>query len=335
MSALIQPVALLLIILAGYLFKRAGMFKDRDYRIMQTAIFDLVLPGAIIYSFATNPHDSSMLLISVFGLVVAFIPPVIIFLTSRDKPVQDRAFTMLNGSGFNVGCFCFPVVQAFLGTAAIVPAAMFDIGNCVMVAAGTNVMTQTLLHIQPGKTLGEQYQGSAPTLPYTKPKDKDARRLARKALLWNVFKGFFGSVPFDTYLLMIILTLADVRIPNAIATLVEPLANANSFCAMLMVGMLMDLPSDRQDVMKLVRVIGWRLPFGLLFAAAAWFLLPFGTSIREAVAMCCLAPIAVFSTLFTDKVLGNAKLAGFSLSITAIISLAMMTGAHFLFAAIA
>ena len=335
MSALIQPVALLLIILAGYLFKRAGMFKDRDYRIMQTAIFDLVLPGAIIYSFATNPHDSSMLLISVFGLVVAFIPPVIIFLTSRDKPVQDRAFAMLNGSGFNVGCFCFPVVQAFLGTAAIVPAAMFDIGNCVMVAAGTNVMTQTLLHIQPGKTLGEQYRGSAPTLPYTKPKDKDARRLARKALLWNVFKGFFGSVPFDTYLLMIILTLADVRIPNAIATLVEPLSNANSFCAMLMVGMLMDLPSDRQDVMKLVRVIGWRLPFGLLFAAAAWFLLPFGTSIREAVAMCCLAPIAVFSTLFTDKVLGNAKLAGFSLSITAIISLVMMTGAHFLFAAIA
>ena len=335
MSALIQPVALLLIILAGYLFKRAGKFKDRDYRIVQTAIFDLVLPGAIIYSFAANPHDSSMLLISVFGLVVAFIPPVIIFLTSRAKPVQDRAFAMLNGSGFNVGCFCFPVVQAFLGAAAIVPAAMFDIGNCVMVAAGTNVMTQTLLHIQPGKTLGEQYRGNAPTLPYVKPKDKDARRLARKALFWNVFKGFFGSVSFDTYLLMIILTLADVRIPNAIATLVEPLANANSFCAMLMVGMLMDLPADREDVMKLVRVIGWRLPFGLLFAAAAWFLLPFGASIREAVAMCCLAPIAVFSTLFTDKVLGNAKLAGFSLSITAIISLVMMTGAYFLFAAIA
>ena len=51
--------------------------------------------------------------------------------------------------------------------------------------------------------------------------------------------------------------------------------------------------------------------------------------------MCCLAPIAVFSTLFTDKVLGNAKLAGFTLSITAIISLLLMTGAHFLFIALA
>ena len=104
---------------------------------------------------------------------------------------------------------------------------------------------------------------------------------------------------------------------------------------MLMVGMLMDLPSGRQDVLKLLEVIGWRLPFGIAFAAAAWLLLPFDAEIREAVAMCCLAPIAVFSTLFTDKVLGNAKLAGFTLSITAIISLLLMTGAHFVFVALA
>ena len=262
MSTLIQPIALLAIILTGYLFKRAGKFKNRDYRIMQVALFNLVLPCAIIYSFATNPHDSSMLWISVFGFVVAFIPPVLIFLTTRHTPVQDRAFTMLNGSGFNIGCFCFPVAQAFLGTAAIVPAAMFDIGNCVMVAAGTNVMTQTLLHIQPGKTLDEQYQGHAPVLPYTKPKDRDARRLARHALLRNVAKGFFGSIPFDTYLVMIVLMLANVKIPAVVATFVEPLANANSFVAMLMVGMLMDLPAGRDDVMKLLKIIGLRLPFG-------------------------------------------------------------------------
>lgn len=335
MSTLIQPVALLSIILVGYLFKRAGKFKNRDYRILQVALFDLVLPCAIIYSFATNPHDSSMLWISVFGFAVSLIPLVLIFLFTCHKPVQDRAFTMLNGSGFNIGCFCFPVVQAFLGSAAIVPAAMFDIGNCVMVAAGTNVMTQTLLHIHPGKTLDEQYQGHAPVLPYAKPKDKDARRLARHALLRNVAKGFFGSVPFDTYLVMIVLMLANVKIPDVVAAFVEPFANANSFISMLMVGMLMDLPAAGDDVKKLLKIIGLRLPFGLLFAVCAWFVLPFGADVREAVVMCCLAPIAVFSTLFTDEVLGNAKLAGFSLSVSAIIGLVMMTGAHFLLAAIA
>ena len=326
MQALIQPVALLLIILAGYAFKRAGLFGQRDYRILQTAIFDLVLPGAIIYSFATNPHEIKLLWISVFGLIVALIPPIVIFLATLHKPVARRAFMMLNGSGFNVGCFCFPVVSSFLGTAAIVPAAMFDIGNCVMVAAGTNVITQLLLHIQPGKTLSEQHAGDAPTLPYIK-------RLARRALLRNVLKGFFGSVPFDVYMLMIVLTLAQVKIPGWIATMVQPLSNANSFCAMLMVGMLMDLPASRRDVKDVLTVIGWRVPFAIAFAAITWFILPFSASIREAVALCCLAPIAVFSTLFTDKVLGNAKLAGFSLTLTAVLSLIMMTGAHFLFTA--
>ena len=317
MSTLIQPIALLAIILTGYLFKRAGKFKNRDYRIMQVALFNLVLPCAIIYSFATNPHDSSMLWISVFGFVVAFIPPVLIFLTTRYTPVQDRAFTMLNGSGFNIGCFCFPVVQAFLGTAAIVPAAMFDIGNCVMVAAGTNVLTQQLLHIQPGKTLAEQHAGSAPTLPYEKPKDRDAKRLARRALLRTIGKSFFGSVPFDTYLLMIVLTVANVKIPDWIASITQPLSGANALVSMLMVGMLMDLPQSKHDVKEVMAVIAWRIPFSVAFAL-----------IRAVMVICALAPIAIFSTLFTDKVLGNAKLAGFSLAITAMISLVMMAVAH-------
>lgn len=335
MLAMLQPIALLLIIVAGYLFKRNRLFGPRDYRIVQVALFDLVLPGAIVYSFAKNPHDISLLWLSAYGFIVALVPVIIIYLATSRRPIAQRAFLMFNGTGLNIGCFCFPVVQAFLGTAAIVPAAMFDIGNCVMVAAGTNVMTQTLLHIQPGKTLDEQYQGHAPVLPYTKPKDRDARRLARHALLRNVAKGFFGSIPFDTYLVMIVLMLANVKIPAVVATFVEPLANANSFVAMLMVGMLMDLPAGRDDVMKLLKIIGLRLPFGLLFAVCAWFVLPFGANVREAVVMCCLAPIAVFSTLFTDEVLGNAKLAGFSLSVSAIIGLVMMTGAHFLLAAIA
>ena len=333
MQALIQPVALLLIILAGYAFKRAGLFGQRDYRILQTAIFDLVLPGAIIYSFATNPHEIKLLWISVFGLIVALIPPIVIFLATLHKPVARRAFMMLNGSGFNVGCFCFPVISSFLGTAAIVPAAMFDIGNCGVVAAGTHVVTQPLLPIQPGTTVSEQHAGGAPTLPSIKTKEKEAKRLARRDLLRNVLKGFFGSVPFDVYMLMIVLTLAQVKIPGWIATMVQPLSNANSFCAMLMVGMLMDLPASRRDVKDVLTVIGWRVPFAIAFAATTWFILPFSASIREAVALCCLAPIAVFSTLFTDKVLGNAKLAGFSLTLTAVLSLIMMTGAHFLFTA--
>lgn len=72
-----------------------------------------------------------------------------------------------------------------------------------------------------------------------------------------------------------------------------------------------------------------RLPLGVLFAAACWFLLPFDASVRKTAVMLSLAPTAVFSTLFTDRVLGNAKLAGFTLSITAVISIVLMTIVNF------
>ena len=97
---------------------------------------------------------------------------------------------------------------------------------------------------------------------------------------------------------------------------------------MLMVGMLMDLPQSKHDVKEVMAVIAWRIPFSVAFALISWFLLPFSASIRAVMVICALSPIAIFSTLFTDKVLGNAKLAGFSLAITAMISLAMMAVAH-------
>ena len=314
MSAILTPVGLLLIMLAGYLFKRFGLFGQKDYRVLQTAEFNIVLPGAIVYSFATNPHDVSLLWVSLFAFLFAALPVVFIFLATRKRNVTDRAFLMLNGAGFNLGCFSFPVVQSFWGAGAVVPAAMFDIGNCIMVAAGTNVLTQQLLHIRPGKTLAEQHAG--------------AKRLARRALLGTIAKSFFGSVPFDTYLAMIVVTLANVPIPDWIASICQPLSGANALVSMLMVGMLMDLPQSKHDVKEVLSVIAWRVPFSVAFALVSWFLLPFSASVRAVMVICSLAPIAIFSTLFTDKVLGNAKLAGFSLAITAIIALAMMAVAH-------
>lgn len=176
MSAILTPVGLLLIILAGYLFKRFGLFGQKDYRVLQTAEFNIVLPGAIVYSFATNPHDISLLLISVFAFLFAFIPVVFIFLATRKRNVTGPRLPDAQRCRLQSRLFFFPGRPVILGCGRGGAAAMFDIGNCVMVAAGTNVLTQQLLHIQPGKTLAEQHAGSAPTLPYEKPKDRDAKR---------------------------------------------------------------------------------------------------------------------------------------------------------------
>lgn len=50
--------------------------------------------------------------------------------------------------------------------------------------------------------------------------------------------------------------------------------------------------------------------------------------IREIIVLGSFVPITIFSTKFTDSLTGNAKLAGFSLTVTAIISLVVTTVLH-------
>lgn len=109
MNALITPLSFLLIILAGYLFKRTGWLHDRDYRIIQRAVFTITIPCVIINGFATSPHDTSQLAITAFACSV--IPLVIMYAVTWRKPVEERAFEMLNVTGFNTGVL--PVTELF------------------------------------------------------------------------------------------------------------------------------------------------------------------------------------------------------------------------------
>lgn len=331
MNALITPFSFLLIIIAGYLFKRAGWFRDRDYRIIQRAVFDITIPCVLINSFVTSEHDTSLLIITGFSFLCSIIPLIIMYLVTWRRPVEERAFEMLNVTGFNSGNFCLPVTQAYYGSSAVVDAMMFDIGNSAVISSFMNVFTTGMLHIDPSKPLSEQTHTPGVTvLPYTPPTDPQARRLQRRASARRAVKSLFSSLPFDIYMVLIVLMLAHVDLPQWLAQVTQPGANANSFCSMLMVGMLMELPNDWREVRTVGKVIGWRLGLEALCAAAAWFLLPFDVQTRKIIMMMCLSPSTIFGTMFTDRVLGNAQLAGFTLSITAVISLVCTSAVYML-----
>ncbi|MDD6373902.1 MAG: AEC family transporter [Bifidobacteriaceae bacterium] len=322
MDALVTPISFLLIIIVGYLFKRAGRFKDRDYRIVQRIVFGITIPCVIINSFVGSEHDASLLWITLFSFACSFIPLIIMYAVTWRKPVEERAFEMLNVTGFNTGNFCLPVVQSYYGPGAVIVAVMFDIGNSATISSFMNVFTTSTLHISPDRPLSEQaHEKGMTTLPYTPPTDAHARRLEHRAKLRRALKSLFSSVPFDIYIVMIVLMLMHIELPQWLADICAPGANANGFCSMLMVGMLMELPTCWDEVKTVSRVIGWRLVLEAICVAAAWFLLPFDVQTRKIVMMMCLSPCTVFGTLFTDRVLGNARLAGFTLSVTAIISL--------------
>ncbi|TPF85619.1 transporter [Bifidobacterium sp. UTCIF-37] len=302
---LFQACSLLLVIVGTYALKHLHVFGERDYKVAQGLVFNLTLPCAIILSFATNKHDMRMLWIVLFGFFACLIPLFVVYFGSRGDERNYRAFQMLNASGLNLGAFCLPVVQTFMGASAGLPIIMLDIGNATVATAGSLTITRTLLKM-----------------------DDNFKALPWRLRLRNIARDFLGSISFDIYMLMLVFMFLHVTIPQPIVTLITPFANANAFCAMAMIGLMMEVPDNRKDKVELAKVIAWRAVFGVIIALAAWFLLPFDARIREIIVLGAFAPVTIFSTKFTDSLTGNAKLAGFSLTVTAIIGLVVMTVLH-------
>ena len=177
--------------------------------------------------------------------------------------------------------------------------------NAIIATAASLTITRSLLHL-----------GSP------------AKDLPLSLKIKNIAHDFYSSISFDCYMLMLVFMFAGWSVPHWIITLITPFANANAFAAMAMIGLMMEIPDNHKDRSELGKVIAWRFLFSVLIALAAWFLLPLDERVREIVVLAAFAPVTIFSTKFTDSLTGNAKLAGFSLTVTAVIGLTIMTILH-------
>ena len=302
---LFQSGSLLMVIVVAYALKHLHVFGEHDYKVAQAFAFNLTLPCAIVLSFATNKHDMSMLWIVLFGFLSALIPLFVVFLGTHGDETRYRAFEMLNASGLNLGAFCLPVAQTLIGPSAGLPVVMMDVGNAIVATAAALSVTKSLLHM-----------------------DDAAANLPIGLKLRNIARDFVSSLSFDTYMLMLMLMIAHVTIPQWIVQLVTPFANANAFVTMAMVGLMMEVPSEAKDRLALLKVIVWRAGFAVVIGVAGWYLLPIDPSLKGIMLLCAASPVTVFSTKFTESLTGNPKLAGFSLTVTGLISLAAMTAIH-------
>ena len=217
MDYIFKPMSYVLVILLGYLLKRVGFFGQNDHRMMSRIMVNITLPCTIVQAFDGFERDAGMFVIVGIGLLCAFVPILLMYLTTGGVEKRLRAYRMLNIGGYNIGCFSLPLVQAFFGNTGVVAACMFDTGNAIMMTGGAYAMTSTLL-----KTGGEQREN-----------------------VGDILMKFIKSLPFDAYMLMILLAALDVKLPSAVFTLTRPAGQANAFIAMMMIGMMFEPAGDK------------------------------------------------------------------------------------------
>lgn len=281
-SALITVASLTVIVVMGVVMNRVMDIPASFTDILSKIVFNVTVPCAILYAFAQNEFDPAQLIIVLVGFVCCFIPWFVAMVMTWREDHDHRVFMMCNISGYNVGNFVLPFALAFFPSNTIVAACLFDAGNSLMINGGVYPFTSVLL-------------------------EKGVSFVARIKLAAT---RLIKSVPFDVYALLVILAVANIKIPEQVVLFVEPVAHANGFLAMLLIGLLVNFSVDKDKLGQLIRLVATRLIVTGILCVAVFFLLPFSFEVRFVVAALLFSPVAGLGPVFTMWLKGDTGLAG-------------------------
>ena len=184
-NVMIRAGAFVAIICMGFLLKKAGLFKDSDFPILSNVVMKITFPAAIVTSLNGRLIEPSMLVLLPLASCCGILYMLVAALVNIRSTKEERAFDILNLPGYNIGNFSMPFVQSFLGPMGVIATGIFDMGNAVI-------------------TLGTAY-GVASSV-------KSGAKFSVKRIL----KALSTSVPFITYISMLVLSLLHVNLVSLI-----------------------------------------------------------------------------------------------------------------------
>jgi predicted permease len=281
------------IIFLGYFLKRIGFFKQEDFTILSRITIRITLPAAIVMNFAGKEIDPAMLGLGLLGLGGGAVYVLLGYLMNRRNSKEQQSFEMLNLAGYNIGTFVLPFAQNFLGPVGVISTSLFDTGNSFI-------------------CLGGAYSIAAMV--------KDGKGFSFK----RIFRAMATSVPFVTYVIMVTVTLANIPVPGFVVSFAGIIASANTFMAMLMIGVGFKLESNRAQLGRIAKILSVRYGVATILALIYYFVLPLDIQIRQALVILAFSPIGSAVPGFTGELKGDVGLSSALNSITIVISIVII-----------
>ena len=268
-TILVKAAGLALMIFAGYGLKRLGVFRTEDAKVISRIVVHLTLPAALITGFRTFHFDASYLALIVIALVSNFALLGVGLRRTRGGDLATRGLYALNVSSYNIGCFVLPFVQSFLPPEALVGVSMFDAGNCPVNSGVAYAIVS-------------------------------ARSSGQRVRLGFVLDKLVHSVPFMTYLILMVLSILGITLPEPVYQVASTVGGANTFLAMVMIGMLFEVRVEREDRRLILEILAVRYGCSLAMAALVW-VLPLPLLIRQVSVLAMMAPIPSVTMVYCEK----------------------------------
>lgn len=293
-EVLIKSLTYILIITIGFTLKKKKIFKKEDANVIATIIMNITLPCALLTSANGIEMSFMILVLILIGIVSNLIMIFISYLTTAKENRTLRAVFMLNASSYNIGNFSLPFVQAFFPSMGVVYLCSFDIGNALMALGITYALAD---HVASGEN------------------HFDIKELLKK---------LFSSIPFDVYMIIFILAIFKLQVPDPILNIASTIGAGNSFLAMLIIGMMLELKVSPLETKNIIKVIVLRLSGTITLSLITYFLLPFPLLVKQILIMAFFAPIGTVVPVFTKKIGYEGDLSPTANSLSIIISVISM-----------
>ena len=282
--------AFVAIIALGFILKKVGLFKQEDFGILSRLLMKVTFPAAIVTSFAGREIDPSMLVLALLAIGCGVLYMTVAWIANLRAGNDQKAFDILNLPGYNIGNFTMPFVQSFLGPTGIIATSIFDVGNAVICLGGAFGIASTV---------------------------KNGTKFSVKRIVSALGK----SVPFLTYLVMMLLNLLHITLPKPVTEFTGIIGSANPFLAMFVIGVGFQFGGNKAQLGKILRLLAMRYGVAIVVGLIFWFVLPFPLEVRRALLILAFSPIGSAVPPFTAELGGDVGLSSATNSIAILISI--------------
>lgn len=298
MNPILEVSGFVLLIILGQVLRRMDILTPDCSKAVSTIVLNVTLPCAILRALNGVEISATFTVLILLGLLANVFTFFLMGFTERKRLTAEdglnRTFTQLVMPGYNVGTFAMPFTASFLSPEGFLGLCLFDAGNAVMCTGGT----YAVLFREPG-SLWKQFL--------------------------SIVKRLFSSFAILTYLLVALLSIFSLRIPEPILHILDIPADANTFLAMLMIGMSVNLNIRMESLRTLLRLLLLRYLGSCFLAALAYWGLPFSEDIRLGIVLVLFAPLPAMGIIFSMKARLNWQLAANLNTMSVLVSVVIMS----------
>ncbi|KMY50720.1 AEC family transporter [Peribacillus loiseleuriae] len=258
-----QFLYIIVIICIGYLLKRINLLKEKDGETISRIIFNITLPALVIVSLNSVKIEPSLILLPVIAFLIGFISLFLAFFVFKKEERVLKGTLMMMATGYNVGLFAFPLVEAIWGPIGLIYFGMFDIGNSLIVFG----------------------------LSYIAGSYYSEKGLVLKPI--GIVKKLSKSVPLMTYIIAGTLSFSNIHFPGGFIDIATIISKANLPLSLLLLGLYLNFNFEKQYLRPTIKYVLFRYGFGLIVGLAFYFLLPFNQMFRYTILIGLLLPVGL------------------------------------------